>query len=150
MAIRKKAALSGRELLRFGVAMERHLLEGFDRLLERRGYASRSEAIRDLVRKELDEDAWQIGAPTCATITLVYDHHVRELMDRLTEIQHDHGPHIISTLHVHLDHHHCMEVIVAKGPSRELKSMAERLIGIRGVLSGTVTAAAIPEEPPGH
>lgn len=130
--------------MRFGVAMDRRLLDEFDKLIERRRYGSRSEALRDLVRKELDDQAWQHGAPTCATVTLVYDHHVRELTERLTEIQHDYGSRIISTLHVHLDHHHCMEVIVAKGPSSELKVMAEHLIGTRGVLSGSVTAAALP------
>lgn len=131
-------------LLRFGVAMERTLLERFDELIVRRGYENRSEALRDLVRKELDQDAWQRGKNTVATITLVYDHHVRDLTERLTEIQHEHGAYIISTLHVHLDHHHCMEVIAAKGPARALKSIADRLIGAKGVLSGNVVAAAIP------
>jgi CopG family transcriptional regulator, nickel-responsive regulator len=131
-------------LLRFGVAMERTLLERFDELIVRRGYENRSEALRDLVRKELDEDAWQRGKNTVATITLIYDHHVRDLTERLTEIQHDHGEYIISSLHVHLDHHHCMEVIAAKGPARSLKAMADRLIGAKGVLSGNVVAAALP------
>src|SRR5512146_585360 len=95
-------------LVRFGVAMEQALLDRFDELLARRGYENRSEALRDLVRRELDQDAWQSGELTCATVTIVYDHHVRELVDRLTGIQHDHGEYIISTLHVHLDHDHCM------------------------------------------
>jgi CopG family transcriptional regulator, nickel-responsive regulator len=132
------------ELVRFGVAMERHLLERFDQLVERRGYANRSEVLRDLVRRELDQDAWQRGQNTVATITLVYDHHVRELTERLTEIQHDSGSLILSTLHVHLDHHHCLEVIAAKGPARALKSLAERLLGTKGVVSGDVVAAALP------
>ena len=130
--------------MRFGVAMDRGLLERFDELVDRRGYQNRSEALRDLVRKELDEDAWQRGTQTVATITIVYDHHVRELTDRLTSIQHDHGELIISSLHVHLDHDHCMEVIAARGPARSLKSMADRLIGTRGVQSGHVAAAALP------
>ena len=132
------------KLSRFGVAMEDELLERFDELVERRGYPTRSEALRDLVRKELNDDAWERGQLTVATITLVYDHHVRELSDRLTQIQHDHGDFIISTLHVHLDHDHCMEVIAAKGPARRLKAMADRLIGTRGVLSGEVVPAALP------
>jgi CopG family nickel-responsive transcriptional regulator len=131
-------------LLRFGVAMEQTLLERFDELIVRRGYENRSEALRDLVRKELDQDAWQRGKHTVATITLVYDHHVRDLTERLTEIQHEHGEYIISSLHVHLDHHHCMEVIATKGPARTLKAMADRLMGAKGVLSGNVVAAAIP------
>lgn len=131
-------------LVRFGVAMERGLLERFDALVEGRGFENRSEALRDLVRRELDADAWQHGLSTVATITLVYDHHVRELTERLTEIQHHHGAHIISVLHVHLDHDHCMEVIAAKGPARSLKAMADQLIGTKGVLSGHVAAASAP------
>jgi CopG family nickel-responsive transcriptional regulator len=134
------------ELVRFGVAMERQLLSRFDKVIEQKGYANRSEALRDLVRSELDRDAWQRGKRTIATITIVYDHHVRELTERLTEIQHDHGDLIISALHVHLDHHHCMEVIAAKGPARALKTMADRLIGSRGVISGNVVAAELPAE----
>jgi len=133
-------------LIRFGVAMERPLLRRFDEVVKRRGYENRSEALRDLVRRELDRDAWQSGKRTIATITIIYDHHVRELTERLTEIQHEHGGLIISSLHVHLDHHHCMEVIAAKGPARVLKAIADRLIGTRGVLSGDVVAAALHDE----
>jgi CopG family nickel-responsive transcriptional regulator len=124
--------------------MERGLLARFDDIVDRRGYENRSEALRDLVRRELDDDAWQQGKNTVATITLVYDHHVRELADRLTDVQHDHGDLIISALHVHLDHDHCMEVIAAKGPARKLKQLADRLIGTRGVLSGHIAPAALP------
>lgn len=138
------------DLVRFGVAMERPLLERFDELLARRGNETRSEALRDLVRKELDQHAWESGSPSVATITLVYDHHVRELTERLTEIQHEHGALIISTLHVHLDHDHCMEVIATKGPARVLKGMADRLIGCKGVLSGHVAAARLPAGDPAH
>ena len=125
--------------------MEEDTLASFDAMVERRGYENRSEALRDLVRRELDRDAWEQGAPAVATITLVYDHHVRELTERLTEIQHDHGDFIISTLHVHLDHDHCLEVIAARGPAAALQAMAERLIGTRGVRSGDVVAAALPK-----
>jgi CopG family transcriptional regulator, nickel-responsive regulator len=130
------------KLVRFGVAMESDLLARFDELVVRRGHENRSEALRDLVRKELTADLWERGGTTAATITLVFDHHVRELTERLTEIQHDHGDYIISTLHVHLDHHHCLEVIAARGPARELKAMADRLIGARGVLTGSVVPAS--------
>ena len=126
------------QLLRFGVAIPRSLLARFDELIARRGYGNRSEALRDLVRRALDEDAWQRGGMTCATITLVYDHHVRELTERLTETQHKYGRLVISTLHVHLDAHHCMEVVAAKGPAVAVKAMADRLIGARGVISGSM------------
>ncbi len=124
--------------------MERALLDQFDALVAQRGYENRSEALRDLVRRELAQDAWEQGRETVCTITLVYDHHVRELTERLTEIQHDHGEFIISALHVHLDHDHCLEVIAARGPSEKLKAMAEKLIGTRGVVRGDVVAAVAP------
>lgn len=131
------------KLVRFGVAMESNLLGQFDELVVRRGHVNRSEAIRDLVRKELTADSWERGGTSVATITLVFDHHVRELTERLTEIQHGHGANIISTLHVHLDHDRCLEVIVARGPAQTIKTMADRLIGARGVLTGHVTPAAL-------
>jgi CopG family nickel-responsive transcriptional regulator len=130
--------------------MERDLLERLDDLVERRALPNRSEAIRDLVRRELDQDAWERDAVVCVTITLVYDHHVRELTERLNEVQHDHGGHIISTLHVHLDHHHCMEIIAARGTATELKRMSDRLLGTKGVLTGGVVAVAIPSKSHSH
>jgi CopG family nickel-responsive transcriptional regulator len=134
------------QIVRFGVAMEPALLERFDALLISRGYTNRSEALRDLVRKELDQAAWQSADDIVATLTIVYDHHVRELSERLTELQHDHGDLVISTLHVHLDHEHCLEVIAARGPAGRLKAMADRIVGTRGVLSGHVAAAALPRQ----
>ncbi len=131
-------------LVRFGIAMENELLERFDELVERRGAANRSEALRDLVRKELTEEAWAGGRSIVATITLVYDHHVRELTERLTELQHDHGDLIISTLHIHLDHDHCLEVLAVRGQAREIKAMADRILGTKGVLTGQVVPAALP------
>lgn len=132
------------DLVRFGIAMERGLLDRLDRLVEQRGLSNRSEVIRDLVRGALDREAWTQGGTVSATITLVYDHHVRELTERLNEIQHDHGDQIISTLHVHLDHHHCMEVVAARGPSPKLKEMSERLLGTKGVLTGGIVPVAVP------
>jgi CopG family nickel-responsive transcriptional regulator len=138
------------EVVRFGVAMDAALLERFDALLLSRGYTNRSEALRDLVRRELDQAAWRSAGDIVATVTIVYDHHVRELSERLTELQHDYGELVISTLHVHLDHEHCLEVIAARGPAQELKTMADRIVGTRGVLSGHVAAAALPSGRPGH
>jgi CopG family transcriptional regulator, nickel-responsive regulator len=132
------------DLVRFGIAMERPLLERLDALVDQRGSSNRSEIIRDLVRRELDQDAWAQGGVVSATITLAYDHHVRELTAHLNEIQHDHGDHIISTLHVHLDRHHCMEVIATRGPSGRLKEMSERLLGTKGVLTGGIVPVAVP------
>ncbi|HOU89633.1 MAG TPA: nickel-responsive transcriptional regulator NikR [Polyangiaceae bacterium] len=132
------------DLVRFGVAMDRALLARFDELVSRRGFENRSEALRDLVRRDLDQDAWQRGGHAVATITLVYDHEVRELPGHLAKVQHDHGEHVISSLHVHLDQRHCLEVIAARGPARTLKALADRLIGAKGVVSGSVIAASLP------
>ena len=133
------------DLVRFGIAMERDLLERFDALIEHRGFANRSEALRDLVRRALDQDAWDSGRQVCATITLVYDHHVHELTEHLNEVQHDFGEVIVSTLHVHIDHHHCMEVIACRGRARQLREVSDRLLGVKGVLSGGIVAAAVPK-----
>jgi CopG family transcriptional regulator, nickel-responsive regulator len=133
-------------VVRFGVAMDRPLLDQFDRHIDKRGYANRSEAIRDLVRGDLAQAAWESGETTVATITIVYDHHVRELTERLTAIQHDYGHHVVSTLHVHLNHHQCLDVIVARGKANVLKRMADELTHTRGVLVGNITAAPVGED----
>jgi len=125
------------ELTRFGISMDDQLLEQFDRLLERRGHANRSEGIRDLVRNALVEDQWARGNhETIGTITLVYDHHVRDLSERLTQHQHDHHDAIVSALHVHLDHSHCLEVIVIRGRAKKVRKLADGLIGTKGVKHG--------------
>jgi CopG family nickel-responsive transcriptional regulator len=128
---------------RFGVSLERELLVRFDLLIGRKGYANRSEAIRDLIRDSLVREQWEAGADgAVGTITLVYNHDTRELADRLTDLQHAHYGSIISTLHVHLDAHHCLEVLVLRGNSAALRALADRLIGTRGVKHGTFTATA--------
>ena len=125
------------ELTRFGISMDQRLLEQFDALLGRKGYANRSEAIRDLIRNTLVEDQWtKPDEETVGTVTLVYDHHTRDLADRLTDLQHDHHDLIISALHAHLDHHNCLEVVVVKGRADEVRRMADSLIGTRGVKHG--------------
>jgi CopG family nickel-responsive transcriptional regulator len=134
----------GHELVRFGVAMDGELLERFDRRIERRGYANRSEALRDLIRADLAEEHVKGGGLGAATLTIVYDHHVRELTERLTEMQHDLGDAVVSTLHVHLDHDHCLEVIVMRGPAFELQEACDRIIATKGVEHGRVVITALP------
>ena len=129
------------DLVRFGVAMEPRLLEELDRLAGARG-CSRSELLRDLARAEVARSLTQKRVPAVAAVTLVYDHHVRELNDRLNEIQHDLGDRVRSTMHVHLDHDHCLEVVVMRGRADELKSAADRLIATRGVTHGGVELIA--------
>lgn len=127
-------------IVRFGVSIDRALVNKFDALIVRKGYATRSEAIRDLIRDRLVEDEWEAGdRETVGTITLVYNHHTRELEHALTDMQHKFFQQIISTLHVHLDAHNCLEVLVVKGPGREIKKIADRLIGTKGVKHGKLT-----------
>ncbi len=133
------------ELVRFGVAMDAELLGRFDAHITTKGYANRSEALRDLVRGELVDAHLEAGRAAVATLTLVYDHHVRELTERLNDMQHDLGDHVISTLHVHLDHDHCMEVIVLRGPSALIQTAANRLLATKGVEHGRLVATALPD-----
>ena len=128
------------ELSRIGVAIDTHLLEKFDHLIEQRGYTNRSEAFRDLIRDELVEKASQSpDHPVVGTVTLVYDHHVRMLSDKLTDIQHDFHRSILSTLHVHLDHDHCLEVLVVREKASEVRRVADTLIATKGVKHGRLT-----------
>jgi len=127
----------GSELVRFGVAMERSLLDDFDSLVEARK-VTRSELIRDLARAEVARTQVARGVPAVASLTLVYDHHVRDLTERLNQIQHELGDRVRSTLHIHLDAHYCMEVIVMRGRSDELQRIAERLLATRGVKQGGI------------
>lgn len=123
------------ELVRFGVGMEPALLEQLDKLAEARG-CNRSEVLRDLTRAEVSRSALAERGPAFAAVTLVYDHHVRELSARLTELQHSLGESVRSTMHVHLDHDHCLEVIVMRGRADQLRAVANQMIGTRGVLQG--------------
>jgi CopG family nickel-responsive transcriptional regulator len=128
------------ELSRIGVAIDSDLLAKFDAHIERRGYTNRSEAFRDLIRDELVEQSWEKpDSLVVGTVTLVYDHHVRMLSDRLTDMQHDHYHQILSALHVHLDHDNCLEVLVVKGKASLVKKIADALISTKGVKHGRLT-----------
>jgi CopG family nickel-responsive transcriptional regulator len=128
------------ELNRIGVAIDGDLLDKFDRLIAQRGYTNRSEAFRDLIREELVEKAWESpDSHVVGTVTLVYDHHVRLLSEKLTGIQHDFHHSILSTLHVHLDHDNCLEVLVLRGMASEVRKVADALISTKGVKHGRLT-----------
>ena len=128
------------ELSRIGVAIDTELLEKFDALIAQRGYTNRSEAFRDLIRDDLVEQMWESPeSNVVGTVTLVYDHHVRMLNEKLTDMQHEHHRLILSTLHVHLDHDNCLEVLVVKGKARQVRKIAEALISTKGVKHGRLT-----------
>ena len=128
------------ELSRIGVAIDTDLLEKFDTHIGQRGYTNRSEAFRDLIRDALIERTWeQPDSEVVGSVTLVYDHHVRQLGDHLTGVQHEHHHNILSTLHVHLDHHNCLEVIVVRGKAKQVQTIADALISTKGVKHGRLT-----------
>lgn len=127
--------------------MNEQLLQMFDRKIVARGFANRSEAIRDLIRNQLVELEWEDETQEVAgTITLVYDHHVRGLSDLLTEIQHNFHDMILSTIHVHLDHHNCLEVLVIRGQAGPARAVADKLIGIKGVKHGQLTITSTGQQ----
>ena len=124
------------ELARTGVSLEEGLLLEFDRLIGKRGYKNRSEAFRDLIREALLTETVHSNKPVVGTLTLVYDHHVPNLSEKLTEAQHTAGASVLAATHVHLDHHYCLEVIIMKGKSKELQEIADRMLALRGVELG--------------
>jgi CopG family nickel-responsive transcriptional regulator len=132
---------------RFGVSIDSQLGKRFDEHIKRKGYLNRSEAIRDMIRDVLVEEQWESGKQeTVGTITIVYNHHTRELDHALTDMQHQAYHQIISALHVHLDAHNCLEVLVVKGKSQEIKKIADRLIGTKGVKHGKLTMTTTGQE----
>ncbi len=126
--------------------MEEELLRSFDREVVARGYANRSEAIRDLIRERLIRDKWRRGGRVVGVIALVYDHRVRGLEERITDIQHHFSGEVISSMHVHLDSDHCLEVIAVRGEARRIRELTLRLLGLKGVKHGDLIATAGVEE----
>jgi CopG family nickel-responsive transcriptional regulator len=127
------------KLVRFGISLDNQLLKAFDKHIERKKYPNRSEAIRDLIRDQLVGQEWSDNRETVGTITLVYDHHKPDLVRQLTDAQHQFGSLIISNTHVHLDHHHCLEVIIVRGKSANVQTLANSLISTKGVMHGKLT-----------
>jgi CopG family transcriptional regulator, nickel-responsive regulator len=125
-------------LVRFGVAMDDDLLSQFDELVARRGTATnRSEAVRDLVREALVDEQWEEpGEEIIGTITMVFDHHANDLSEKLDGVQHAHHDKVVSSMHVHLDAHNCLEVIIVRGASADIRAIADTLLGTKGVKHG--------------
>jgi|Deesub1362B_J571_1020462.scaffolds.fasta_scaffold00212_26 CopG family nickel-responsive transcriptional regulator len=135
------------KIVRFGVSIPEDLLTKFDEMIEEKGYANRSEAIRDLIRDFIVRHEWELGDEEVAgTITIVYNHDEAAVVEELLDLQHDYVNQIISSLHVHMDEHNCLEVIVVKGKASDIKKIAERLISLKGVKHGKLVMTTTGKE----
>jgi len=129
-------------LFRFGISIDKTLLDNFDRLIREQKYTNRSEAFRDLIREELVKTAWKQGREVAGAITFIYDHHQRDLLNKIVDIQHHFQKLIISTQHIHLDGENCLEIVAVKGNSTEVQKLAGRLKSIKGVRHGTLSMSS--------
>ncbi|MFC1650862.1 nickel-responsive transcriptional regulator NikR [Candidatus Latescibacterota bacterium] len=142
--------MADNKIIRFGVSIGESLLEKYDALIDDKGYTNRSEAIRDLIRDKLVESEWKNDAGidnAIGTITIVYDHHTREVGDKLTDIAHNFHDLVISNMHVHLTHSSCLEVMVVKGAGDQIRNFADKVISIRGVKHGKLVITGLVENP---
>jgi CopG family transcriptional regulator, nickel-responsive regulator len=131
---------------RFGVSIPEDLLSSFDKIISKKGYSNRSEAIRDLIRDNLVEQSIAEDKEVAGTLTLVYDHHKKDLAEKLMDIQHDYYKNIISTTHIHMDHHSCLEVLVVKGKSKKVNEIGNKLISTKGVKHGKLVMTSTGKE----
>lgn len=129
-------------LKRFSVSLEEDLLEKFDESISSHGYSNRSEAVRDLIRRELVDEEWAQDSEVVGVVTLVYNHHQSQLQERITDLQHRYYQLITSTTHVHMEHHNCLEVTIVKGKASQVRELAEGLIALRGVKNGNLTMSS--------
>ncbi len=134
------------ELVRFGVSLEKTLLDRFDELIGKQQYTNRSEALRDLIRRELVQRQWQEGSDVAGAITLIYDHHKRDVISKVTDTQHAFQEVIISTQHIHLDHHNCLEIVAARGKAEMVQKLADALRSIKGVRHTTLSMSSTGRE----
>ena len=129
-------------LFRFGVSLDKSLLDKFDRYIRERNYSNRSEAFRDLIRQELIKKEWNEGDDVAGAITLIYDHHRRDLLNKINDLQHDFQKVIISTQHIHLDHDNCLEIVAVRGKPTDVIRLADMLKSIKGVKHGTLNMSS--------
>jgi CopG family transcriptional regulator, nickel-responsive regulator len=134
------------ELVRFGVSLEEGLLKRFDELIHRRKYTNRSEALRDMIRQELLKQEWEEGGEVAGAITFIYDHHTRELLSKITDIQHASQEVIISTSHIHLDHDYCLEIVAVRGVVKKVLKLSDSLRAIKGVRHCALSMTGSAEE----
>ncbi len=141
--------MKDRNIIRFGVSIGEVLLDKFDKMIDKKGYTNRSEAIRYLIRDKLVESSWEdktSAGEAIGTITIVYNHHTREIGDKLTNLAHDNYDLVISTMHVHLSHESCLEVIAVKGSGGQIRNFSDNLISTRGVKHGKLVITGLVED----
>lgn len=125
------------KITRFGVSIEPELIKKFDRMIKKEGYTNRSEAIRDIIRKNLiKQKNMDPKSEAIGTLTMIYDHHAGSLTSRLLELQHDHHNEILTTTHIHIDHHNCLEVLVIKGKTGSINKLADKIRALKGIKHG--------------
>lgn len=134
------------ELVRFSISLEEALLQKFDLHIKEQNYKNRSEAIRDLIREELVEEEWAKNEKVAGTITLVYSHHKRGLVQKLTVLQHSYHHMIISTQHIHLDYENCLEVIIVHGKANSIAQLTDKLKAVKGIKYGNLAMATLGKE----
>jgi CopG family transcriptional regulator, nickel-responsive regulator len=128
------------EIIRFSVSLPHNLLTSMDEKVIQRGYSSRSEFIRDLIREKMVEDSWaEPDSEVVGVLTLIYDHHKKELTERMLDIQHNHHIHILVNTHIHLDHNNCLETIMIRGKAQEIEDIAIQIGGLKGVKFSDLT-----------
>ena len=134
------------KLLRFGISMETRLLKRFDTYIKKEGYRNRSEAVRDLIRKKLVEEEWEKGKEIVGAIIIVYNHHQRELVDKMLDVQHHFHRLIVSTQHIHLDEENCFEIAVVKGKVEKVKKLYNLMESLKGIKYSTLSRATTGKE----
>jgi len=132
------------KITRFGVSIEPHLIKKFDKIIKKKGYTNRSEAIRDIIRKDLiTEKTEDPNSESIGTLTMIYDHHAGNLTSKLLDIQHDHTKEILVTTHIHIDHHNCLEVLVLKGKTGSMQKLADNIKSLKGIKHGELVITKI-------
>ena len=130
------------KLVRFGISLEKGFLDKFDSVIKKKNCPNRSEAFRDLIRKELVSEEWQRQGEIAGAITLVYNHHKRDLLNKLADIEHDFQKVIISNQHIHLDHDNCLEIVAVKGSPQKVQKLADMVKSVKGVKCATLSMAS--------
>ncbi|MFC1674965.1 nickel-responsive transcriptional regulator NikR [Candidatus Omnitrophota bacterium] len=132
-----------KKVKRFGISLEEELLKALDTFARKRRFPNRSQAVRALIQNTIVEEKWQADKEVAGCVVLIYDHHKRDLINRSTDIQHDYQGLVLSTQHVHLDHHNCLEIIALQGKAGQLKELSNRLIALKGIKHGQLVMSGM-------